>query len=322
MNRVDRLMAYLLLFQSRGLMRAQDFAGEFEISERTVYRDIQALCEVGVPIVAMPGEGYRLMEGYYLPPISFSADEARSLYLAISMLVGLTPPGPTQQAATSALEKIRAVLPEATLRQVEALQSVIRFYAFPRPSLTFDDKTFLTLHEAIQQRKIVRLHYHAFSNEITERDVEPLELAYFDNTWILSGYCRLRQGPRHFRLDRIDRLVLRDEQFKPRELGSHQQSPGQERQTVVVRFDPAVTRWVRERQHFNLVEARDEGVMVYRPSSFEQIEGWLLSWGDKMEVLEPAELRERLAATAARVLAQHQPERLEIEDRPLRTTLP
>ena len=63
-------------------------------------------------------------------------------------------------------------------------------------------------------------------------------------------------------------------------------------------------------------------VMVYRPSSFEQIEGWLLSWGDKMEVLEPAELRERLAATAARILAQHQPERPETEDRPLRTTLP
>lgn len=315
MNRVDRLMAYLLLFQSRGLMRAQDFAGEFEISERTVYRDIQALCEVGVPIVAMPGEGYRLMEGYYLPPISFSADEARSLYLAISMLSGLTTPGPTQQAASSALEKIRAVLPEATLHQVEALQSVIRFYAFPRPTLNFDDKTFLTLHEAIQQRKIVWLRYHAFSNEITEREVEPLELAYFGDTWVLSGYCRLRQGIRNFRLDRIDRLLLRDEQFKPRELGLRERSSGQERQTVVVRFDPTVTRWVRERQHFNLVEARDDGVMVYRPSSFEQITGWLLSWGDKMEVLEPAELRERLATTAARILAQHQDNRPGTGDR-------
>lgn len=306
MNRVDRLMAYLLLFQSRGLMRAQDFAGEFEISERTVYRDIQALCEVGVPIVAMPGEGYRLMEGYYLPPISFSAGEARSLYLSISMLVGLTTPGPTQQAASTALEKIRAVLPEATLRQVEALQSVIRFYAFPRPTLTFDDKTFLTLHDAIQQRQVVRLHYHAFSNEITERDVEPLELSYLDNAWILFGYCRLRQGLRNFRLDRIDRLALANEQFAPRELDSRERSPSREHHTVVVKFDPSVTRWVRERQHFSLVEARHDGVMVYRPSSFEQIEGWLLSWGGKMEVLEPIELRARLAATAARIVAQHQ----------------
>ena len=71
MNRVDRLLGYLLLFQSRGLMRAQDFAAQFEISERTVYRDIQALSEVGVPIAAMPGEGYRLLEGYYLPPVTF-----------------------------------------------------------------------------------------------------------------------------------------------------------------------------------------------------------------------------------------------------------
>src|SRR4030095_16835198 len=131
MNRVDRLMAYLLLFQSRGLLRAQDFAREFEISERTVYRDVQALCEVGVPIMAMPGEGYRLMEGYYLPPIAFSADEARSLHLAISMLIGLATPGPTQKAAAAALEKIRAVLPAAALRQIEAMQAIIHFYAFP-----------------------------------------------------------------------------------------------------------------------------------------------------------------------------------------------
>src|SRR6185436_6455620 len=131
MNRVDRLMAYLLLFQSRGLLRAQDFAREFEISERTVYRDIQALSEVGVPIVAMPGEGYRLMEGYYLPPITFSADEARSLHLAIAMLTGLTAAGPTQRAAASALEKIRAVLPAPALRQIEAMQAIIHFYAFP-----------------------------------------------------------------------------------------------------------------------------------------------------------------------------------------------
>ena len=75
MNRVDRLMGYLLLFQSRGLMRAQDFAAQFEISERTVYRDIQALCEVGVPIAALPGEGYRLLDGYYLPPVTFSEAE-------------------------------------------------------------------------------------------------------------------------------------------------------------------------------------------------------------------------------------------------------
>jgi predicted DNA-binding transcriptional regulator YafY len=307
MNRVDRLMAYLLLFQSRGLLRAQDFAQEFEISERTVYRDIQALSEVGVPIVAMPGEGYRLMEGYYLPPISFSAEEARSLYLAISMLTGLASTGPTQTAALSALEKIRAVLPEIALRQVEVLQAIIHFYAMPGLSLNFDDKKLLTLQEAVHQRRVVYLRYHALhTNEVTEREVEPLELAFVDKTWLLTAYCRLRQGQRAFRLDRIDGLALRDERFTPREFTSGEARREGEPVTVVVHFDPSIVRWVKERQHFTWVdEPASETTMTYRPRTLEQIEGWLLSWGDKMEVVEPAALRRRLAETARLIAEKH-----------------
>ncbi|MFN8454639.1 MAG: YafY family protein [Anaerolineae bacterium] len=311
MNRIDRLMAYLLLFQSRGLLRAQDFAEEFEISERTVYRDMQALSEMGVPIMALPGEGYRLMEGYYLPPITFSADEARALYLAISMLTGLTSPGPTQTAAAAALEKIRAVLPAATLRQVEALQSVIHFYAYPRPPLNFDDKIFVALQEAIHHRRVVQLHYHAqHSNEITEREVEPLELAFLDKIWILSGYCRLRQDIRAFRLDRIDRLNVRSEHFLPRQPAAKAEPNSFKPLSVIVRFDPSILRWVKERQHFTWDESQSrqtgaDTTLVYRPRSFDQIENWLLSWGDNMEVLEPPELRERLAHVSARIHSRH-----------------
>ena len=309
MNRVDRLMGYMLLFQSRGLMRAQDFAQQFEISERTVYRDIQALCEVGVPIMAMPGEGYRLMEGYYLPPITFSPNEARSLYLAISMLSGLAEPGATRQAAETALEKIRAVLPAATLRQLQALQAIIHFYALPGASLNFDDEIFLTLQEAIHERRVVHMRYHALhSNEVTERDVEPLELAFVDKAWILSAYCRLRQGRRAFRLDRIDDLEVRKEQFIHRDL-DQKGSEGRSIR-VVVRFEASIVRWVRERQHFTCIEDRSDetgsAVMVYQPRAFEQMEGWLLSWGDKMEVLEPPVLRQRLATLAANIWHHHQ----------------
>jgi predicted DNA-binding transcriptional regulator YafY len=315
MNRVDRLMAYLLLFQSRGLMRAQDFARRFEISERTVYRDIQSLCEVGVPIVAMPGEGYRLMEGYYLPPIAFSPDEARALYLAISMLAGLTTPGHTRAAALSALDKIRTVLPAATLRQMEALQAIVRFYAFPGPALDLDDEIFIKLQEAIHQRRVVHLRYHALhSNEVTEREVEPIELVYLDKAWLVSGYCRLRQARRAFRLDRIDGLKILHEQFPPREIATN--VSGAKLLWVVVRFNTSIVRWVRERQHFSWSEEEtarlssadspDHTTMVYCLRSFDQIESWLLSWGDNFELREPAELRERLAGTAARIVAKHQ----------------
>lgn len=309
MNRVDRLMGYLLLFQSRGLMRAQDFAQQFEISERTVYRDIQALSEVGVPIVAIPGEGYRLMEGYYLPPITFSPDEARALYLAISMLSGLASPGPTQSAALAALEKVRAVLPAAGLRQVEALQAIVNFYALPGLTIDFDDKTFLKLQEAIHQQRVIQLRYHALhTNEVTEREVEPVSLVFLDKAWFLSGYCRLRQGNRIFRLDRMDSLKVRNETFPPRERILRSPQPGP--LTVLVRFEAEVVRWVEERQHFSWAETRPgpagEAVMVYHPRTLEQMEGWLLGWGEQMEVLEPAELRARIATLAARIMARHQ----------------
>ena len=102
MNRVDRLIAYLVMFQSRSLIRAQDLAAHFEISERTVYRDIDALSQVGVPIYGVAGEGYRLMEGYYLPPVTFSPAEARALALALSMFIGFSVEGETWDSAETA----------------------------------------------------------------------------------------------------------------------------------------------------------------------------------------------------------------------------
>ena len=82
MNRTDRLLAILLEFQRKGARRAEDLAATFETSKRTIYRDIQALCESGVPVVAQPGVGYSLVEGYFLPPVSFSVDEATMLRVA------------------------------------------------------------------------------------------------------------------------------------------------------------------------------------------------------------------------------------------------
>ncbi|HRV94571.1 MAG TPA: YafY family protein [Anaerolineae bacterium] len=314
MNRVDRLMGYLLLFQSRGLMRAQDFSQQFEISERTVYRDIQALCEVGVPIVAIPGEGYRLMEGYYLPPITFTANEARSLYLAIAMLSGWAKEGSTRSTAATALEKVRAVLPSTTLKQVEALAAIIHFHTLDKTKLDFDDEKLLTLQEAIHEKRIVHIRYHALNtNAVTERDVEPIELVFFDKVWMLTAYCRLRQDRRMFRLDRIDDLQVRRETFEPRqpERYTMERSPTQ----IIVRFDQSVVRWVREAQHYSFIkeQAADttnphDRIMIYQPREFRQIKGWLLSWGDKMEILEPPEFRAELAATVAEMLSGHSPD--------------
>ena len=309
MNRLDRLLGYLLLLQSREVVRAQDLAAQFEVSERTVYRDMDALAEIGVPVVGQAGEGYRLMAGYTLPPIMFTETEAQALFLAIAMLNGLTTPGQTQAAATTALTKVRAVLPKSIRAQVAALQTVLGFYTVSRPRLNLDDEKFVQLQGAINQRQVVYIHYHAqHSNRITAREIEPLHLAYVDNAWLVQGYCRLRQDVRNFRLDRIDHLTVRTETFAPRDISlGHLPSDGER---VVVRFRADVVRWVRERQYFGfreeMAEAEDGSVtMIYQVTDLSQFTLWLLSWGDGMQVLAPTELRAAIAQTAIRLATQH-----------------
>ena len=308
MNRVDRLLGYLLIFQNNELVRAQDLAERFEVSERTVYRDVDALCEVGVPLYGTPGEGYRLMDGYYLPPIMFSEEEARALFLSISMLTGLAKEGATNRAAQSALEKVRAVLPEPTLHQVEALQAVIGFRSVARRPLDLDDSTFIRLQEAIHARHVIQIQYHALhSNDVTVRQVEPHQLAYVDNAWILHAYCRLRADQRYFRLDRIDAIVETEETFDPREFEVRRLHGSPTR--VVVRFDHAVVRWVREAQNFLFVEELQEDdqgvVMLYNVGSYQQFVGWFLMWTEHAEVLEPVQLREKVREIAQRLVERH-----------------
>ncbi|MEM9775787.1 MAG: YafY family protein, partial [Chloroflexota bacterium] len=266
MTRVDRLMAYLVIFQSRDLVRAQDLAERFEISERTVYRDIDALCEVGVPLYGVAGEGYRLMDGYYLPPVTFSPEEARSLALALSMFMGFSADGVTSKSAESALEKIQTILPNRQKQEVDALTAVLNFFATPKPQIDFDDNKLLAIQQAINDSKLLELTYHSLTgNKQTQRITEPIRLTMINHSWLLRAYCRLRKDVRSFNLARIDQYQVLDQSFEPRkEINAR---PQEEEFEVVVRFDHNVVRWVRERQHISFVQEEaptQEGVvMIY-----------------------------------------------------------
>src|SRR5215469_1559620 len=126
MNRTDRLLAIVLELQAKRWQRAEDLAATFETSKRTIYRDFQALGQAGVPIISMPGRGYSLMEGYFLPPITFGSDEATMLLLG-SDVMAQSFDAQYRAAAQSAGRKIAAVLPERLRAEVRSLQDSIRF---------------------------------------------------------------------------------------------------------------------------------------------------------------------------------------------------
>jgi len=315
-NRTDRLLGILLELQARGELRAEDLAATFEVSVRTIYRDVEALCETGVPVVATPGKGYRLMEGYFLPPLSFTADEAALLALGGELVRDRVDPL-LRQAADEALRKLASVLPPERRAEVERRRQGLMFGSLARPAT---DRRLVLARRAIEERRVARLLYHARRREQPEpREVEPIRLLHLTDAWYLAGYCRLRQDSRLFRLDRVDRLELLDERF---ELGERHALTGTAARDVAgypearVRFDRSVLRWVRERQPFFLLReersedasqgsAKREPVFVYALRDEAELLAWLLPWGQAVEVLSPPALRARLADEARAILERH-----------------
>ncbi len=303
MNRIDRLFAILLVLQKRDVVRAEDLAARFEISKRTVYRDVAALSEMGVPVVSLPGEGYGLMPGYFLPPLLFTADEAAALVLGAGWLAQQAT-GRLPTATAQALAKLTHVLPKATLQEVERLTSILRFYITNVP-FDLHDPLLATLQDAINGQQAVRILYHSLSNdEHTERVIEPTMLTMGNGVWYVEAYCRLRQDRRSFRLSRIEGCTLLSEVFT-NQAPARRSSP---KTRVVVHFTAAAARWVRERQHYSFVqehslsEKSEQTIeMVYQVDALYELQSWLLGWGAQAEVLEPIALRTAIATEARKL---------------------
>src|SRR5262245_4361085 len=160
MNRTDRLLAIVLELQAMGKRRAEDLAATFEVGKRTIYRDIQALCETGVPIVSTPGQGYTLLEGYFLPPLRFSIDEALLLLLGGDVMAQSFD-AEYRAAAQAAGRKIAGALPENLRAEVRSLQQSIRFFADGGRGGAGQAERLRQLRRAIVGRHSVRFGYHA-----------------------------------------------------------------------------------------------------------------------------------------------------------------
>lgn len=316
MNRTDRLLALIVELQSKHWQRAEDLAATFEISKRTVYRDMVALMESGVPVISSPGQGYALDEGYFLPPLSFTTDESIVLLLGTDFMQQ-TFDAQYQSAARSVTSKIRAVLSQRLRDEVDGLQTSMRFIAInPLESTTRPD-TLQQIRRAIIQHHTIRIDYHTRSTSHedvagskTTRDVDPYALVHLENTWYLAGYCHLRQDTRNFRLDRIDALQVLPKTFtRPENFRVGPKPSTQNEINVRVLFTPAVARWVQEESFFYIraMENHPDGLLVtLRVRQETDLVQWLLGWGSNVRVLEPASLQQRIAAELTVALHQYQ----------------
>lgn len=312
MNRVDRLLALILFLQSRRLVTAEELAGHFELSVRTVYRDLKALGEAGVPIMAEAGVGYSLMKGYHLPPVTFTSAEAGALATGGVLVEQMTDSSLTTQM-NSALQKIRAVLPREQQEKIERIERATFLLERRADSRKADNTSLLQIQGALARRRVLQLAYRSGSTgEATMRQIEPLGLTHYLQHWHLIAWCRLREDFRDFRLDRIEDISFSSETFTVREgfqLSDYLRQMEANVTSIRIRVKFSGTSAVRARREWSLGVVREEAVadgivLTLAAGEVDWFVGWLLSFGTAATVLEPANLRQKLI-TAAQATALH-----------------
>jgi predicted DNA-binding transcriptional regulator YafY len=214
-RRLSRLTAILTQLQSKRLSTATELAKKFQVSIRTIYRDVRALEEAGIPVFAEEGKGYSLVEGYRLPPVSFTESQANALITA-EQLVLRNKDASFVREYTEAITKIKAVLLHQTKDKADLLSKRIAISNNPENSSTSNNMSAIQL--ALTNFNLLRMDYQAEQAELSTRVVEPFAIYSTQENWIMIAFCRLRQEYRAFRLDRIGKLEVLDEHFEPHKM--------------------------------------------------------------------------------------------------------
>ena len=211
MNRIDRLFGILILLQSRKYVTAEKIAHQFGMSVRTVYRDMKALGEQGVPISFEQHKGYFIVQGYFLPPISFNSDEANALLLMERFLAGFSDKS-IMQHYTTALNKVKAVLRSTQKEKLEHLNEHIKLQLPER--LKNDTEHLSLLQNAISAKCIIEIGYKNNKEEVSKREIEPIGLIFYAFSWHLIAWCHLRNEYRDFKVAKIAQLKCTEIPFR------------------------------------------------------------------------------------------------------------
>ncbi|GHE57076.1 helix-turn-helix transcriptional regulator [Roseivirga thermotolerans] len=298
MNRIDRLTAILIQLQSKKLITAQEIANRFDISLRTVYRDVRALEEAGVPIGAEAGKGYFIMDGYHLPPVMFSTEEANALVLGAKLIEGQTDLS-IKQHFSEAMLKIKSVLKSGQKEELTRLEEQIRVNQ--SPSITdesFPNNFMATIQKALTRKQLLRFKYYSnYNGAMSEREVEPMGLVFYGNSWHLLAYCRMREAPRDFRVDRLVKLEVLPDSFEPRAPLSeflNQLMHGTELDEVVIQVQRKIARYIVNQKFYQgFVSEEDKGdwlEMKFLVPSLDFFSRWLVSLGDAVRIISPNKL--------------------------------
>lgn len=326
LNKFDRIIAILIQLQSKKIVRAQDLSDRFNVSLRTIYRDIRTLEASGVPIYSEAGIGYSLMDGYRLPPIMFTREEASSFIAAEKLMQKFTDAA-LDQHYKSAMYKLKAVLKNSDKDWLDAIESKVIMQSNQK---LFNEKApnaLALFFESIAEKKQILLLYQTFdTDEINERRIEPVGIFHENNFWYVLGYCHLRNDYRQFRTDRIQQIKKTELDFtiehKTLEELLHKDKPIETLVKIRVLVNKKIARYLTwERKQYGFVSEKHVGNQVEMTfmcyEIMESFPRWFMMFADQSEILEPEELRTRVLELLERSktkLLKNNPENRSLRD--------
>lgn len=211
-SRISRITAILTQLQSKRIVTAKQLAERHGVSVRTIYRDIRTLEASGIPIITEEGKGYTIMEGYHLPPVVFSENEANAL-ITLEQLALKNKDQSLVDAVSSAMEKIKAILRYSQKGNADILSDRIYFSGNNKEEKTSNN--LMQIQSAITEQKVLEIVYCSASKIHSTRMVEPFAIYSIHGDFLLIAFCRLRNDFRHFRIDYIENLTTTSEFFRP-----------------------------------------------------------------------------------------------------------
>lgn len=300
-KRFDRIVAILVQLQSKRIVKAQELADRFNVSLRTIYRDVRTLEASGVPIISEAGVGYSIMEGYRLPPVMFTREEAGS-FVAAEKLMQKYVDKSLGSYHQSAMLKIKSVLRGREKDWISALESQIT--VDPSQQLFNESlpNALEILFESIAEHKQFYLKYQSLQSEHpSERHIEPVGLFHENGFWYLLGYCHYRSDYRQFRTDRMLDISRTTIPFTKTHgnLEDHLNKESQvEKTKIVILLDQQVARYIsgsKKQQGLVSEKKKDNNVeMTFMSYSLEGFARWYLSFADYAEIIEPESLKDRV----------------------------
>jgi predicted DNA-binding transcriptional regulator YafY len=301
--KLDRLLSIVVLLLGRERMTAADLAKRFEVTVRTIYRDLDAINASGIPIVAYPGPGggYCIEGSYTIDRRLFGFDDLKAI---VSALKGVNA-ALEDASIRSALEKIESLGPRGGSEEFLEDRVVIDLFPWGRRD---EERRLVKLVEpAISERRLVELSYSSYGREAERRTVEPMTLVFKSYAWYLWAYCRLRGDYRLFKLSRMREVEIKLERFKRRK-GKYKpdaELPLPPMVELVIAFDAALANEAEERFGGGSIEEGTDGRarLRVRVPDGDWIVGFVLGFCPGVEILEPERLRRELAAAASAVAA-------------------